>query len=74
MSDLGDDCELLHSDGDSVEPAWPHQRRMVLAGLDHSGMRKQRCIMQKSHYLDYDPVALAVLFLGLGAFGLFVLI
>jgi hypothetical protein len=47
---------------------------MVLAGLDHSGMRKQRCIMQKSHYLDYDPVALAVLFLGLGAFGLFVLI
>jgi hypothetical protein len=45
------------------------------AVLDHSGMkRKQRCIMQKSHYLDYDPVALAVLFLGLGAFGLFVLI
>jgi len=30
--------------------------------------------MQKSHYLDYDPVALAVLFLGLGTFGLFVLI
>jgi hypothetical protein len=28
--------------------------------------------MQKSHYLDYDPVALAVLFLGLSAFGLFV--
>ena len=48
---------------------------MVLAGLDHSGMkRKQRCIMQKSHYLDYDPVALAVLFLALGAFGLFVFI
>jgi hypothetical protein len=45
--------------------------RMVRAGLDHSGM-KQRCIMQKGHYLDYDPVALAVLFLGLGAFGLFV--
>jgi hypothetical protein len=44
-------------------------------GHDHSGMkRKQRCIMQKSHCLDYDPVALAVLFLGLGAFGLFVLI
>jgi hypothetical protein len=37
--------------------------------------RKQRCIMQKSHYLDYyDPVALAVLFLGLGAFGWFVFI
>jgi hypothetical protein len=49
--------------------------RMVRAGLDHSGMkRKQRCIMQKSHYLDYDPVALAVLFLGLGAVGLFVFI
>jgi hypothetical protein len=49
--------------------------RMVRAGLDYSGMkRKQRCIMQKSHSLDYDPVALAVLFLGLGAFGLFVLI
>jgi hypothetical protein len=49
--------------------------RMVRAGLDHSGIkRKQRCIMQKSHYLDYDPVALAVLFLGLGAFGLFVFI
>jgi len=47
--------------------------RMVRAGLDHS-KRKQRCIMQKSHYLDYDPVALVVLFLGLGAFGLFVLI
>ena len=47
----------------------------IRLGLDHSGMkRKQRCIMQKSHYLDYDPVALAVLFLGLGAFGLFVLI
>jgi hypothetical protein len=45
---------------------------MVRAGLDHSGMkRKQRYIMQNSHYLDYDPVALAVLFLGLGAFGLF---
>jgi hypothetical protein len=36
--------------------------------------RKQRCTMQKSRYLDYDPVALAVLFLGLGAFGLFVFI
>jgi hypothetical protein len=36
--------------------------------------RKQRCIMKKSHYLDYDPVALAVLFLGLGALGLFVFI
>jgi len=36
--------------------------------------REQRCIMHKSHYLDYDPVALAVLFLGLGAFGLFVFI
>ena len=30
--------------------------------------------MQKSHYLDYDPVALAVLFLGLGTVGLFVFI
>ena len=30
--------------------------------------------MSKSHSLDYDPLALAVLFLGLGAFGLFVLI
>ena len=29
--------------------------------------------MQKSHYLDYDPVALAVLFLGL-AFVSFVFI
>jgi hypothetical protein len=59
----------------SVARVWPRWRRMVRAGLDHSGMkRKQRCIMQKSHYLDYDPVALAVLFLGLGAFGLFVLI
>ena len=48
---------------------------MVRVGLDHSGMeRKQRCIMQKSHYLDYDPVALVVLFLGLGAFSLFVFI
>jgi hypothetical protein len=28
--------------------------------------------MHKSHYLDYDPVALAVLFLGLGAFALFI--
>jgi hypothetical protein len=46
---------------------------MVHAGLDPLGhKRKQRCIMQKSHYLDYDPVALAVLFLGLGAFVLFV--
>jgi len=35
---------------------------------------KQKCIMHKSHYLDYDSVALAVLFLGLGAFGLFVFI
>ena len=30
--------------------------------------------MQKSHYLDYDPVALAVLFLGFGAAGWFVFI
>jgi bacteriocin-like protein len=34
----------------------------------------EECIMQKSHYLDYDPVALAVLFLGLGMVGLFVFI
>jgi hypothetical protein len=30
--------------------------------------------MQKRHYLDYDPVALTVLFLGLGMVGLFVFI
>jgi hypothetical protein len=30
--------------------------------------------MQKSHYLDYDPVALTVLVLGLGTVGLFVFI
>jgi hypothetical protein len=75
MSDFGDAGEPVHSGGESVAAGWPHQRRMVRAGLDHSGMkRKQRCIMQKSHYLDYDPVALAVLFLELGAFGLFVFI
>ena len=74
MSDSDAAGEPVQSGGESVEPVWPHQRRMVRAGLDHSGMkRKQRCIMQKSHYLDYDPVALAVLFLGLGVFGLFVL-
>jgi hypothetical protein len=33
-----------------------------------------RCIMQKSHHLDYDPVALTVLFLGLAAIGVFVFI
>jgi hypothetical protein len=73
MSDLGIASEPVHGGEKSLAPVWPHQRRMVRAALDHSGMkRKQRCIMQKSHYLDYDPVALAVLFLGLGAFGLFV--
>jgi hypothetical protein len=49
--------------------------------LSQSGRTSDRCwlaggecIMQKSHYLDYDPVALAVLFLGLGMVGLFVFI
>ena len=42
---------------------------------EHSGMKRKRCIMHKSqHYLDYDPVALAVLFAGLSMVGLFVFI
>jgi hypothetical protein len=39
----------------------------------HAGLLEER-IVSKSHSLDYDPLALAVLFLGLGAFGLFVFI
>ena len=36
---------------------------------------RKRCIMHKSqHYLDYDPVALGVLFAGLSIVGLFLFI
>jgi hypothetical protein len=50
MSDLGAVCERVHSNGESVAPAWPHQRRMVRAGL----MEK---IMSKTNDTSYDVAA-----------------
>jgi hypothetical protein len=68
MSDSDAAGEPVHGGGESVEPVWPHQR------LDGPRWLAGRKIVSKSHSLDYDPLALAVLFLGLGAFGLFVFI
>jgi hypothetical protein len=44
------DGEPVHSNGESVAPAWPHQRRMVRAGL----MEK---IMSKTNDTSYDVAA-----------------
>jgi hypothetical protein len=53
MSDLGAASEPVHSGSESVEPVWPHRRRIVRAGLMEKIMSKSN----DSSKLDHDTLA-----------------